>query len=111
MWAGKNGARGTDVRARFLPSFRVARKGAVLMKDEVEGLKLEVRLMDDPYLWRWDIKDVVHESVVQSSWDQEWTAYPSREEAYRAGRERLNRVLDRRPGAGTFGRWRFGVSA
>jgi hypothetical protein len=111
MWAGKNGAREAFMGARFLPGFRVARKGAAPMRDEVERLKLEVKLMDDPCLWRWDIRDIVHEAIVQSSWDQEWTAYPSREEAYRAGRERLNRVLDRKPDAGTFGQWRFGASA
>jgi hypothetical protein len=77
--------------------------------EPTKRLKLEVRLMDDPCLWRWDIKDDARDAVVQSSWDQEWTAYPSREEAYRAGRERLVRVsgADR---AGRFREWRFGAS-
>ena len=74
-----------------------------------ERFKVEVRLMDDPCLWRWDITDAVRGAVVHSSWDQEWTAYPSREEAYRAGRARLRAVVEpsRRQ---RFGEWRFGAS-
>jgi hypothetical protein len=66
--------------------------------------RLEVRLMDDPCLWRWDIKDAVRDAVVQSSWDQEWTAYPSHEEAYSAGRERLDGVLATDSASGASGR-------
>lgn len=70
---------------------------------------LEVKLMDDPCLWRWDIRDASGEAIIASSWEQEWTAYPSREEAYHAGRERLSRVAEsERPPE--FGRWRFGAS-
>lgn len=54
--------------------------------------KLEVQLMDDPSLWRWEIRDPARGQVVESSWSREWAAYQSAEEAYRAGRERL-RVL------------------
>ena len=70
--------------------------------------KVEVSLMDDPCLWRWEIRDAVRGAVVQSSWDQEWTAYPSREEAYRAGQDRLRSVAEpiRRE---AFGSWRFGA--
>ncbi len=53
---------------------------------------VEVRLMDEPCLWRWDIRDEARDAIVQSSWDQEWAAYPSREEALRAGSERLTAV-------------------
>ncbi len=56
---------------------------------------VEVRLMDDPCLWRWDIRDELRGAIVQSSWEQEWTAYPSREEALRAGSERLRAVEPR----------------
>lgn len=71
--------------------------------------RLEVHLMDDPCLWRWDITDAARNAVIQSSWDQEWTAYPSREEAVRAGRDRLTRFtgihhdIAVRP-------WRFGAT-
>lgn len=71
---------------------------------------LEVTLMDDPCLWRWDIKDRARDAIVASSWEQEWTAYVSREEAVRAGRERLHRV-EREVTLEEFGRWRFGASA
>jgi hypothetical protein len=74
-----------------------------------DRFKVEVKLMDDPCLWRWDITDAIRGAVVHSSWDQEWTAYPSREEAYRAGRARLRAVADPRPRE-RFGEWRFGAS-
>jgi hypothetical protein len=66
--------------------------------------------MDDPCLWRWDITDPVLGEIVESSWEQQWIGYPSREEAVRAGRERLRSVVQH-PAAPTFGPWRFGVSA
>ncbi len=76
------------------------------MENSASRFRVEVKLMDDPCLWRWDIRDELGGVIVQSSWDQEWTAYPSREEALRAGSERLTSVSvvgcdDRR------GRWRF----
>lgn len=74
-----------------------------------ERFTIEVKRMDDPCLWRWEIKDEARGSVVQSSWEQEWTAYPSREEAYRAGRDRLQKVAGR-PVTERFGSWRFGAS-
>jgi len=52
-------------------------------------LKLEVQLMDDPSLWRWEIRDRARDAVIESSWSCDWAAYESAEEAYRAGRERL----------------------
>jgi hypothetical protein len=81
------------------------------MKGDVadDRLKLEVTLMDDPSLWRWDIKDPLRDAIVQSSWEQEWTAYPSREEAYRAGRERLENALGGEADRRSFGAWRFGA--
>jgi hypothetical protein len=51
--------------------------------------KLEVQLMDDPCLWRWEIRDPSRGAVVENSWSREWAAYTSAEEAYRAGRARL----------------------
>jgi hypothetical protein len=66
--------------------------------------------MDDPCLWRWDIRDAARDEIVESSWEQQWTGYPSRDEAYRAGHERLRTVVER-PSPSEFGRWRFGASA
>jgi len=54
-----------------------------------DGFKVDVRLMADPCLWRWDIRDSTRDEVVESSWSALWNAYESSEEAYRAGRERL----------------------
>ena len=70
---------------------------------------VEVTLMDDPCLWRWEIKDAVRGAVVQSSWDQEWTAYPSREEALRAAQAHL-RAVSQHSDPERFGSWRFGAA-
>jgi hypothetical protein len=54
-----------------------------------EKLQVAVELMDDPCLWRWEIRDPSRGRVVADSWTRDWTAYESREEAYRAGQARL----------------------
>ncbi len=61
-----------------------------------ERLKVEVELMAEPCLWRWDIRDASRDEVVDSSWTRDWMAYDSSEEAYRAGRERLASLTDPR---------------
>jgi hypothetical protein len=78
------------------------------MQCDPRRLQVKVELMDDPCLWRWEIRDAVRGAIVQSSWDQEWTAYPSREEAYRAGQDRLQSVSTPPPRE-PFGSWRFGA--
>lgn len=54
-----------------------------------QRLSVQVRLMDDPCLWRWEIRDQERGVVVDSSWTRDWVAYESLEEAERAGRQRL----------------------
>jgi hypothetical protein len=54
-----------------------------------QHLSVEVQLMSEPCLWRWDIRDRQRNEVVDSSWTREWMAYESSEEALRAGRQRL----------------------
>jgi hypothetical protein len=63
--------------------------------DTPQRLSLEVELMSEPCLWRWEIRDPERDVVVESSWAREWMAYESPEEAERAGRQRL-RSLARR---------------
>jgi hypothetical protein len=60
------------------------------MQVDPRQFQVEVELMDDPCLWRWEIRDPSRNEVVADSWTRDWTAYESREEAYRAGRARLN---------------------
>jgi len=57
--------------------------------DPNERLTVEVRLLPDPCLWYWEIRDADRGEVLESSWAGEWTAYSSPEEALRAGRRRL----------------------
>ena len=59
------------------------------MQCERETFEVEVELMDDPCLWRWEIRDPSRNQVVADSWSRDWVAYDSREEAYRAGRAKL----------------------
>ena len=60
-------------------------------------LTVEVRLLPEPCLWAWEIRDRKRGGVVDSSWDSEWTAYDSAEEAYMAGRQRLTHLATDRP--------------
>jgi hypothetical protein len=52
-------------------------------------LRVDVRLMSEPCLWRWEIRDPERGEIVDSSWTREWMAYDSPEEALRAGCQRL----------------------
>lgn len=52
-------------------------------------LALQVQLMSEPCLWRWEILDRERGEVLETSWTREWMAYESPEEAERAGRQRL----------------------
>lgn len=63
------------------------------MQCDVRSLRVDVELMDDPCLWRWAIRDASRDVVVADSWTRDWTAFESREEAYRAGRDRLTTLL------------------
>jgi hypothetical protein len=62
------------------------------MQRDQKSLQVEVELMDDPCLWRWEIRDTSRNEVLIDSWTRDWTAYESREEAYRAGRDRLTQL-------------------
>lgn len=63
----------------------------------LDRLTVEVRLLPDPCLWAWEIRDRSRGGVIDSSWDSEWTAYDSAEEAYRAGRRQLTILARGRP--------------
>jgi hypothetical protein len=58
-----------------------------------DQLAVEVELMTEPCLWRWEIKDRSRGAVVESSWAGQWMAYDSSEEAYRAGTQRLSSLV------------------
>jgi hypothetical protein len=62
------------------------------MQCDPRTLQVKVELMDDPCLWRWEICDASRNQVLVDSWTRDWTAYESREEAYRAGRARLTQL-------------------
>ncbi|MGH7391857.1 MAG: hypothetical protein ACREM3_20735 [Candidatus Rokuibacteriota bacterium] len=53
------------------------------MRPDVARLTAHTRLLSDPPLWCWEIVDAVSGAVVASSWQGEWKAYPSSDEALR----------------------------
>ena len=63
--------------------------------DRRDDLTVQVTLMSNPCLGRWEIHDAARGELVDNSWTTEWMAYESSEEAYRAGRARLS-ALGRR---------------
>jgi len=64
-------------------------------RESKDRLVLEVGLMNDPCLWRWEIRDRARDRLVESSWAGEWMAYNSADEAFRAGRQRLSSLTSR----------------
>ncbi len=60
--------------------------------DAPEELRVEVRLLNDPCLWCWEIRDPARNEVVANSWTAEWRAFDSPEEAYSDARSRIENV-------------------
>jgi hypothetical protein len=60
-----------------------------------QHLSVEVQLMNEPCLWRWEIRDRERNEVIDNSWTCEWMAYESPEEALRAGRQHLTSLTRR----------------
>lgn len=56
------------------------------------SLTVAVHLMSEPCLWQWEIRDPSRGEVVANSWTQEWMAYESPDEAYRAAHARLTSI-------------------
>jgi hypothetical protein len=54
-------------------------------------LTVAVRLMSEPCLWQWEIRD----AVIANSWTHEWMAYESPDDAFAAGQRRLTSLSDR----------------
>lgn len=54
-----------------------------------QRLTVEARLLADPCLWCWEIRDA-EGALVESSSALHWTAYPSREEALAAASRRAS---------------------
>lgn len=61
-------------------------------REPIDELRVEVRLLNDPCLWAWEIRDPARNEVVASSWTTEWRAFDSAEEAYSDARHQLHKV-------------------
>jgi hypothetical protein len=64
----------------------------MMVADPIRSPILVVRLMSDPCLWSWEIREV-DGALVESGWISTWEAYDSREAAEAAGRRRLNELV------------------
>jgi hypothetical protein len=64
-------------------------------RNRKQELSVEVQLMNEPCLWRWEIRDRERGEIIDNSWTREWMAYESPEEALRAGRQRLTSLTRR----------------
>jgi hypothetical protein len=73
-----------------------------MVEAEVTRLCARVRLLSDPPLWTWEIVEATTGTVVESSWESEWRAYPSAAEALRQAAPALSR-LTRGPRLGRSG--------
>ena len=58
------------------------------------GVKIRVRLLDDPILWCWELVDPSTGAVRETSWASAWEAYGSAEEALRAASTHLGASID-----------------
>jgi hypothetical protein len=58
-------------------------------------LVVDVKLLPQPCLWCWEIRDTRSGSV-ETSWERDWTAYDSPQQALAAGLERVA-LLSRKP--------------
>jgi len=54
-----------------------------MVRLDTARLTAQTRLLSDPPLWCWEIVDASSGAVVASSWQTEWNAYPSSDEALR----------------------------
>jgi len=64
----------------------------MLRSDRRGRFAVEVRLLPEPCLWCWEIRDVERGEVVDSSWSAEWAAFRSADEAWAAGHRHLERL-------------------
>lgn len=59
-------------------------------------LVVDVKLLPQPCLWCWEIRDTRSGSI-ENSWEREWTAYESRQQAFTAGLERAALLAHKPP--------------
>jgi hypothetical protein len=52
-----------------------------------------VRLIGEPSLWCWELRDAVTGALVESSWSSYWMAFESRGEARADGLRRLAAIV------------------
>jgi hypothetical protein len=62
-----------------------------------EPFEVRVDLMPEPSLWRWEIRDPKTNEVVASSWADDWMAYATSEDAFRAVDARLKPIFRATP--------------
>jgi hypothetical protein len=86
-----------DQRASGLQVFGAAipQGGNGMQHTRGNQFTVAVRLMSEPCLWRWEIREPAQGEMVANSWTSEWMAYESPDEAFRAGQARLTAISRR----------------
>lgn len=56
-------------------------------------LKITVRLLAEPMLWCWELRDASDGTLVESSWSSYWTAFETRAEARADALQRLAELV------------------
>lgn len=77
-----------------------AREWRGSIKDIDHNLLLRLRLLAEPCLWCWEIRDRVDDRLVESSWADHWIAFDSRAQATAAGTSRLAELATRESAPG-----------
>jgi hypothetical protein len=65
----------------------IDKANAEVAAQAIEGLRVVVRFLPDCTQWYWEVRR--GDEIVESSWSGQWMAYPTREEAERAGAKRV----------------------
>ena len=66
-----------------------------MVKADDERLQAHARFLSDPPLWCWEIVDAASGAVVASSWQSDWQAYESPNEALREAARPLGELTRR----------------
>ncbi len=56
-------------------------------------LRIVVRLLAEPMLWCWELRDASTGTLVESSWSSYWTAFETRAEARADALQRLAELV------------------
>jgi hypothetical protein len=66
------------------------------VRDTGEGPTVHLRLLPEPGLWCWELRDA-HGRLLENSWSNSWVGFASRAEAAEAAARRLDELRGTAP--------------